>query len=147
VALSIRHFLFILPYHPRIHREAFRLDALSFSPPASIHDIPLLAHHHFWSHESRYSACALLLYSWFYQTFEKRQEKQLMTQNPSETLLTVREIADRLRVDDTTVRRWIKNGVLEAITLPHQGKRRAYRIQQSTLDTLLSSSTPIQENS
>jgi len=33
-------------------------------------------------------------------------------------LLTVREVAKQLRVDDTTVRRWIKNGVLEAITLP-----------------------------
>jgi len=83
------------------------------------------------------------LYSWFYQTFEKRQEKHLMTQDPSETVLTVREVARRLRVDDTTVRRWIKNGVLEAITLPHQGKRQAYRIKQSTLDTLLSSSSPL----
>jgi len=52
-------------------------------------------------------------------------------------LLTVREVAERLRVDDTTVRRWIKNGVLEAITLPHQGERQAYRIRKSTLDNLL----------
>ena len=28
-----------------------------------------------------------------------------------EDLLTVREVAEQLRVDDTTVRRWIKNGV------------------------------------
>lgn len=42
-------------------------------------------------------------------------------------LLTVREVAKELRVDDTTVRRWIKNGVLEAITLPHRGTRQAYR--------------------
>ena len=40
-------------------------------------------------------------------------------------LLTVREVAKQLRVDDTTVRRWIKNGVLEAITLPHRGTRQA----------------------
>jgi len=40
-------------------------------------------------------------------------------------------------VDDTTVRRWIKNGVLEAITLPHRGTRQAYRIRRSTLDALL----------
>ncbi len=38
-------------------------------------------------------------------------------------LLTVREVAKQLRVDDTTVRRWIKNGVLEAISLPHRGTR------------------------
>ncbi|HLL79702.1 MAG TPA: helix-turn-helix domain-containing protein [Ktedonobacteraceae bacterium] len=52
-------------------------------------------------------------------------------------LLTVREVAEQLRVDDTTVRRWIKNGVLEAITLPHRGARQAYRIRRSTLDALL----------
>ncbi|HAH00216.1 MAG TPA: excisionase [Ktedonobacter sp.] len=57
-----------------------------------------------------------------------------------EDLLTVREVAKKLRVDDTTVRRWIKNGVLEAITLPHRGTRQAYRIRRSTLDTLLNSS-------
>jgi len=54
-------------------------------------------------------------------------------------LLTVREVAQRLRVDDTTVRRWIKNGVLEAITLPHRGARQAYRIRRSTLEALLAS--------
>lgn len=52
-------------------------------------------------------------------------------------LLTVREVAKQLRVDDTTVRRWIKNGVLEAITLPHRGARQAYRIRKSTLVNLL----------
>ena len=52
-------------------------------------------------------------------------------------LLTVREVAKQLRVDDTTVRRWIKNGILEAITLPHRGARQAYRIRRSTLDALL----------
>lgn len=54
-----------------------------------------------------------------------------------EELLTVREVARRLRVDDTTVRRWIKNGSLEAITLPHRGKRQAYRVKKSTMDKLL----------
>ena len=52
-------------------------------------------------------------------------------------LLTVHEVARRLRVDDTTVRRWINNGILEAITLPHSGKRRGYRVKQSTLTELL----------
>ena len=56
-----------------------------------------------------------------------------------EELLTVREVARRLRVDDTTVRRWIKSGALEAITLPHRGKRQAYRVKKSTMDKLLSS--------
>lgn len=60
-----------------------------------------------------------------------------MAEERNEELLTVREVARRLRVDDTTVRRWIKSGALEAITLPHKGKRQAYRIKGSTLDALL----------
>jgi len=54
-----------------------------------------------------------------------------------EELLTVREVAKRLRVDDTTCRRWIKSGTLEAISLPHRGLRQAYRVRKSTLDALL----------
>jgi excisionase family DNA binding protein len=56
-------------------------------------------------------------------------------------LMTVSEVADALRVDATTVRRWVKNGVLEAVVLPHQNKRQAYRIKRSTLETLLSNTT------
>jgi excisionase family DNA binding protein len=64
-----------------------------------------------------------------------------MVQNTQqEDLFTVREVARRLRVDDTTVRRWINSGALEAITLPHMGKRQAYRIKKSTLDALLQAS-------
>ncbi len=59
--------------------------------------------------------------------------------NDDADLLTVREVAKQLRVDDTTVRRWIKNGVLEAITLPHRGARQAYRIRRATLEALLAS--------
>lgn len=65
-----------------------------------------------------------------------------MANEEREELLTVREIARRLRVDDTTVRRWIKSGALEAITLPHRGRRQAYRIKRSTLDTLLGGQLP-----
>ena len=54
-------------------------------------------------------------------------------------LLTVHEVAVKLRVDDTTVRRWIKSGSLEAISLPHANKRQAYRIRKSTVDALLNS--------
>jgi excisionase family DNA binding protein len=63
----------------------------------------------------------------------------MTTKQTNEELLTVREISKQLRVDDTTVRRWIKSGVLEAIALPHRGLRQAYRIRRSTLDTLLTS--------
>jgi excisionase family DNA binding protein len=69
------------------------------------------------------------------------KEKAFMVQNTQqEDLFTVREVARRLRVDDTTVRRWINSGALEAITLPHMGKRQAYRIKKSTLDALLQAS-------
>ena len=64
-------------------------------------------------------------------------EKNTMAQEKHDELLTVREVAHRLRVDDTTVRRWIKSGALEAVTLPHKAKRQAYRVKQSTLDALL----------
>jgi excisionase family DNA binding protein len=67
----------------------------------------------------------------------------LMAEDPDE-LLTVREVAKRLRVDDTTVRRWIKSGALEAITLPHKAKRQAYRVKLSTMNKLLQAPLPKQ---
>lgn len=65
--------------------------------------------------------------------------------SPHENLLTVTEVARRLRVDSTTVRRWITNGVLEAVILPHQGKRLSYRVRQRTLDQLLAAPAPLLE--
>ena len=59
-----------------------------------------------------------------------------MAKNKAE-LLTVREVAEQLRVDDTTVRRWVKIGALEAVVLPHVNKRQAYRIKRETLNKLL----------
>jgi excisionase family DNA binding protein len=56
-------------------------------------------------------------------------------------LLTVQEVATELRVDATTVRRWVKNNALEAVVLPHQNKRQAYRIKRSTFNALLTSTT------
>ncbi len=48
-------------------------------------------------------------------------------------LLTTREVARMLRVDHTTVRRWIKSGAMEAITLPRGG----YRVRRATVDAIL----------
>ena len=53
-------------------------------------------------------------------------------------LMTIREVAEILRADQTTVRRWIKGGALEFVELPHYGTRRQYRIRRATLDALLS---------
>ena len=52
-------------------------------------------------------------------------------------LLTVSEVARLLRVDDTTVRRWVKQGILEAVTLPHVNARQSYRIKRATLEKVL----------
>jgi excisionase family DNA binding protein len=71
----------------------------------------------------------------FFVTIALTEGERIM----SSELLTVHEIALALRVDDTTVRRWIKSGVLEAIELPHRNKRCAYRIRRDTLDKLLTS--------
>ncbi len=54
-----------------------------------------------------------------------------------EILLTVSEFAKVLRVDDTTVRRWIQTGHVAAVALPHSRKRRSYRIKRSVLDAIL----------
>lgn len=52
-------------------------------------------------------------------------------------LLTINEVAQILRVDPTTCRRWVKHGVMHAITLPHKHKRQVYRIKRSTVEKLL----------
>ncbi len=54
---------------------------------------------------------------------------------------TPHEIAKRFRVDDTTVRRWIRTGALEAETI-RQGKRNRHRIRKATIETLETPSQP-----
>ena len=71
-----------------------------------------------------------------------QQEQTPDDLHQEENLYTVSEVAKRLRVDTTTVRRWISIGVLDAVILPHRGKRQAYRIRERTLDKLLQSSSP-----
>ena len=68
------------------------------------------------------------------------EQNDIETMNDKE-LLTVGEVAEILRVDSTTVRRWIKNGVLDAISLPHANKRCAYRIKRETVDKLLNTTS------
>lgn len=60
-----------------------------------------------------------------------------MEERIEEELLTIHEVSLRLRVNDTTVRRWIKIGALEAVALPRPGERQSYRIKKSTIDALL----------
>lgn len=51
-------------------------------------------------------------------------------------LMTISEVAQLLRVDGTTVRRWVQQGALEAIVLPHMNKRQAYRIKRETVSKI-----------
>lgn len=56
--------------------------------------------------------------------------------NLTAKLLTIPEVARLLRVNDTTVRRWIKQKILKAVTLPGRS-RKTYRIREETLQNLL----------
>lgn len=63
----------------------------------------------------------------------------------SKELLTVDEVAALLRCHPTTVRKWIKDGTLAALALPHRFNRRSYRIRRTTLDDLFDT-TPEPDN-
>jgi excisionase family DNA binding protein len=65
------------------------------------------------------------------------RRKEKMTQVATSELLTVSEVADILRVDATTVRRWVKNDVLKAVVLPHVNRRQSYRVRRDTLNKVL----------
>ena len=70
----------------------------------------------------------------------KVREDAMENTSPSEEqdeLLTVREVAKQLRVDETTVRRWIKKGVLQGVFLPSGSRYNSYRIKRSTLEQIL----------
>lgn len=60
-----------------------------------------------------------------------------MLEQIEDKLLTVREVAKKLRCDPTSVRRWIASGVLDAVHLPHPGSRNSYRIKTSALTKIL----------
>lgn len=54
-------------------------------------------------------------------------------------LLTVEEVAKMLRVDSTTIRRWMRAGALPAIVLPKRGKREVLRIRRADIEAILQS--------
>ena len=55
---------------------------------------------------------------------------------PGHELMTVAEVAYALRVDHTTVRRWVREGMLPAIILPGTEKREI-RIRREVINTIL----------
>jgi excisionase family DNA binding protein len=52
-------------------------------------------------------------------------------------LLTTQEVAQILRVDGTTVRRWIRDGLLQAVALPSKGNRQVYRVRRASIETMI----------
>jgi len=54
---------------------------------------------------------------------------------------TPREIAKRFRMDDTTVRRWIRTGIREAETI-REGSRNRHRIKKATISAIETLSPP-----
>ena len=58
-----------------------------------------------------------------------------------EEYLTPPQVAKRLRVDYTTVTRWIRTGALEAETI-QEGRRNRHRIKKETIAAIETSSPP-----
>lgn len=62
------------------------------------------------------------------------KDKEPLVTSP---LLTSIEVADMLRVDASTVRRWIRSGALKGTPLPGGRLRQTYRIERATVDAIL----------
>jgi excisionase family DNA binding protein len=59
---------------------------------------------------------------------------------PNEKMYAIKEVAGMLEIGRDTVRRWIKNGSLEALELPKaggKGRNVTYRIPESSLRRLI----------
>ena len=65
-----------------------------------------------------------------YNVAKRGMRSTLMAQD-EERMFTVKEVAEQLRVDETTVRRWIQKG--ELIALNVGGTRPDYRISYANL--------------
>lgn len=50
---------------------------------------------------------------------------------------TVREVANKLRVHPSTVKRWILRGSLDAVALPGKGIRQRFIVRTYSVDSLL----------
>ena len=58
-------------------------------------------------------------------------------EDPGHEYMTVLEVARLLRVDPTTVKRWIYQGRLEAFALPNTGIRKEHRIPRAAINKIL----------
>lgn len=53
-------------------------------------------------------------------------------------IMTVPEVANFLRVDVSTVRRWIRKGGMDAIELPHPlTQKKGYRVPRTSIEAIV----------
>lgn len=65
---------------------------------------------------------------------QEKEEERAEQREEYHELLTIHETAEMLGVDDTTVRRWCRAGVLQYISLPHLNRREGYRVRRDVLE-------------
>lgn len=74
-------------------------------------------------------------------SWAEAEDWRIQVREGKEQLLTLRYVAKRLNVSEDTVRRWAKQGILDAVPLPNLGKHQSYRVRRSVLNDLLRGST------
>lgn len=63
--------------------------------------------------------------------------KDSATFESTDALLTTREVAEILRVNKATLRRWERDGDMPVRQVPGSGKRKKYRIRKSYIHTYI----------
>jgi excisionase family DNA binding protein len=56
-------------------------------------------------------------------------------------LMTIGEVARKLRLDRATVQRWAHEGAIDVITLPSVGRNVRYRMHRTAFNALLKDTT------
>ena len=69
------------------------------------------------------------------------EDWRIQVRECSDDLLTLQYVATRLNISEDTVRRWAKQGILDAVPLPSSGKHQSYRVRRAVLNALLRRST------
>ena len=56
-------------------------------------------------------------------------------------LMTIAEVARKLRVERATVQRWAHAGQIDVITIPSVGRNKRYRMHRKAFEALLNDTT------
>lgn len=65
----------------------------------------------------------------------------MATPAPAPEIMTTAEVAELLRVSDTTVSRWANDGLLPALKVGDRGSKGTIRFRRSDVEAFLTSST------